>query len=327
MQYTIQKDDYIHGGTQKDFYTESDVENCLCPLCSSDKFTFIYRERGNLGIVRCNNCDLIYTNPRAKDAEQNYFGDIDIYLEEAKLVFNSKKPHHRDRNYEHEVREIKKYKSFGKLLDIGCNMGFFLRKAKEGGFNVTGVEPSLALSTIAKEKFGLSVVNSYFNKEKFESQSYDVITMIDVFEHVTNPKDLLTDAHHVLKDDGILCIKVPNGNYNVLKLKLAKLFGREKNHDLFDSCEHVVHYSVETMKKMLAQNGFKIKKVIVPLPINVPVWASLVGHYYQYPSPFILDWKRRTLRNLFYVIGRLQGIVGLKITFGPDLMFFAIKTK
>ncbi len=325
MQYTLQKDDYVHGGTQRDFYAEADVESCSCPLCSSAEFTNIYKERGNLGIVRCKNCDLIYTNPRAKDAEKNYFGDTDVYLQEARLIFNGKKPHHRDKNYFYEVEEIKKIKPSGTLLDIGTNMGFFLRIAKQGGFEVTGVEPSPALAKIASEKFGLKIVNSYFNSSDFLPKSYDVITMIDVFEHVTNPKELLSHAHKVLKDDGILCIKVPNGNYNVVKMKLAKMLGREGSHDLFDSCEHVVHYSIDTMKKMVDQMGFKVKKTIIPLPIDVPVWAGLVGHYYQYPSPFILDWKRRTLRNIFYFVGKFQKIVGLKVTFAPDLMFIIEK--
>jgi 2-polyprenyl-3-methyl-5-hydroxy-6-metoxy-1,4-benzoquinol methylase len=325
MKYTIKKDDYIHGGIQKDFYSEEDVESCLCPLCSGDHFEMLYKERGHLGVVKCNNCKLIYTNPRAKDAEQNYFGDVDVYLEEARLIFNNKKVHHRDKNYEYEVNEIKKVKPGGKLLDIGCNMGFFLRKAREGGFDVTGVEPSISLSGIAKEKFGLTVINSYFNKEVFEPKSYDVITLIDVFEHVTNPKELLDNAHYVLKDDGVLCIKVPNGNYNVLKMQLAKMLGKEANHELFNSYEHVVHYTVDTMKKMVSGTGFKIKKVIVPLPIDVPVWAFLVGHYYQYPSPFILDWKRRLLRSGFYQIGRLQNALGMEITFGTDLMFMIVK--
>jgi SAM-dependent methyltransferase len=325
MKYVIKKDEYIHGGTQKDIYLESEVEVCDCPLCGGKQFDKIYSERKSLGIVSCRGCDLIYTNPRAKDAEKNYFGDTDIYLQEARLIFNGKKPHHRDKNYWYEVKEIKSFKSNGALLDIGTNMGFFLRIAKQAGFDVTGVEPSPSLANIATEKFGLRIVNSYFNSADFTPKSYDIITMIDVFEHVTNPKELLGHAYKVLKDDGLLCIKVPNGNYNVLKMKLAKMMGRESDHDLFDSCEHVVHYSIDTMKKMVDLCGFKVKKCIVPMPIDVPVWAGHVGHYYQYPSPYILDWKRRSLRLFFYYVGRFQLFIGLKVSFAPDLMFFIVK--
>ena len=58
--------DYEKGGTQKDFYSKSDVENCPCPFCDTGEFIEIYKERGSLGIVRCSNCDLIYVNKVAK---------------------------------------------------------------------------------------------------------------------------------------------------------------------------------------------------------------------------------------------------------------------
>ncbi|MEI6816691.1 MAG: class I SAM-dependent methyltransferase [Bacteroidota bacterium] len=325
MEYKVAKDDYIHGGTQKDFYTDREVEKCNCPLCGSTDFVTIYKERGSIGLAQCKACNLVYANPRVINAEENYHGDASVYFEEARLIFKGKKKHHRDRNYEYELQEIKKFKPTGKLLDIGTNMGFFLRKAKEFGFEVEGVEPSPSLSKIAFEQFSLKIHNDYFMAKDFAAKSMDVITMIDVFEHVTNPRDLLSSAHQVLKDDGIMCIKVPNANYNILKLKLAQRSGREASHDIFNSYEHVVHYTPETMKAMLKTGGFRIKKLILPLPIHPPLWSGLVGHYYQYPSPAILDWKRILVRNIFYNIGKLQKLLGLKISFAPDLMFIIEK--
>jgi len=325
MQYKISEEDYVHGGIQKDVYHESDVENCNCLLCNSDNYKNIYHERGCLGIVECINCGLLYTNPRPKEAEQNYFGDATIFYNEAEQIFKGKKVHHRDKNYEYELKEIKKVKHSGKLLDIGTNMGFFLRKAKTAGFEVEGFEPSPSLAKIAADEFGLKIWNSYFSKDNLPAKSYDVITMIDVFEHITTPCPLLKDAFEVLKDDGIMCIKVPNGNYNKLKLRLARLTGRELQHELFNAYEHVAHYSQSTMKKMVESANFKIKKTIVPLPVNPPIWANLTGYYFQYPSPFILDWKRITVRKLFYYIGKVEKALGLKVSFAPDLLYIIEK--
>ena len=325
MKYRISQDDYIGGGTQKDFYDINDVKECTCLICGANNYTILHSERGNLRIVRCNECDLIYTNPRAKDSENNYFGDADIFLDEARLIFKGKKKHHRDKNYISELRIIKKLKPKGKLLDIGTNMGFFLRKAKDLGYDVQGVEPSPSLSKIASEQFNLNIKNSFFEASSFSQKEFDIITMIDVFEHITNPIELLKHAFIVLKDDGILCIKVPNGNYNILKLKLSRLFQKKDNHDIFNSYEHVGHYTPETMKIILDKTGFQVKKFTIPLPIHPPIWANLVGHYYQYPSPFILDWKRIILRNLFWQLGKLENIFGLKVNFAPDLFFIISK--
>ena len=316
---------YTKGGLQKKNYSTEDVENCKCPLCGKNDSNFIYSERGSLKIVKCKSCDLIYVNPRVKQAEKNYWGNEEIYFEEAKFIFSGKKKHHRDRNYEYEIKKIKQFKSSGELLDIGSSMGFFLRKARDAGFKVQGVEPSPSLSKIAVEQFKLEILNQYLEKAALPEKKFDIITMIDVFEHVTNPRELLTHAKKILRDDGIICIKVPNGNYNLLKLKLAKFSGRETKHDIFDSYEHVVHYTKKTMLQTLDHSGLKIEKIIIPIPIHPPVWAQRTGHYFQYPSPFAHDWKRIILRNLFYLIGKVEHFGRMKTNFAPDLMFIVRK--
>ena len=72
--------------------------------------------------------------------------------------------------------------------------------------------------------------------------------------------------------------------------------------------------------------GYRVVKWFVPKPIHPPVWAQLVGHYYQYPSPVILDWKRHFLRQLFYFHGKIESGLKGKTIFGPDLMFIVKKT-
>lgn len=146
-------------------------------------------------------------------------------------------------------------------------MGFFLRKTVLAGFDAQGVEPSRSLAKIAREQFGLTITNSYFEAATFVPKSFDVVTMIDVFEHVINPLQLLASAHTVLADDGLLCVKVPNGNYNLLKLELAQRMGKPKM-DIWDSYEHVVHYTPETMAKMLEKAGFQVRKLVLPPPCS-----------------------------------------------------------
>lgn len=317
-------DDYIKGGVQKDFYNNSDIEYCNCPLCGKDDYLKLYTERG-LSTVKCKQCDLIYTNPRSSNAQENYFGEATNFFNEARLIFNNKKPHHRDRNYEYEIKEIKKVKKSGRLLDVGTNMGFFLRKAKEAGFETEGVEPSPSLAKIATENWGLKIHNAFLEEAKLEENSFDVITLIDVFEHVCNPKELLNTAFKLIKKDGIVVIKVPNGDYNYFKMKLAQLLGKAEGMDIWDSYEHVVHYTPNTFNKMAESCGFKVNNSFIPLPIHSPIWQNLVGHYYQYPSPFILDWKRITTRNIFYFLGKIEFSLLGKTRFGPDLMFILKK--
>jgi len=120
--------DYERGGKQKDIYNESEVMHVVCSLCGKDDYKEIYKERGAIGIVKCNNCNLIYVNPRLKNPADIYWGDAEKYFKEARLIFEGKASHHRDPNYLEDLKLIHQHKPEGNFLDVGTNMGsiFFL---------------------------------------------------------------------------------------------------------------------------------------------------------------------------------------------------------
>jgi SAM-dependent methyltransferase len=283
-----------------------DLEHVLCPLCGADNYREVYKEGGALGIVRCLGCGLIYVNPRIKEPHKNYWGDIDSYFREAKLLFEGSARHHRDPNYLQDLDLINKYKPSGNFLDVGTNMGFFLRHAARRGWSAYGVEPSPSLSELARKHLGLNVKTACLEEAGFADSFFDVITMTDVFEHIPQPAKALSEARRILKKDGILFIKVPNGLFNLLKLSLLKLIGRLEKYDIFDSTEHVIHYSQETLGKMLEKAGFRILKMGIGRPIQTPVWHKYVGFYYQYPSPWRLDPLRKLARSAFYFLSLLE---------------------
>jgi len=301
--------DYIKGGKQKLYYSEGEVTFRNCPLCGSAECTPIHTERGALKIVRCHGCGLLYTNPMVKEPEKNYWGDEAAYVEEARLIFEGRARHHRDPNYVRDLKIIEKIKPSGNFLDIGTNMGFFLRHTKGKKWNVVGVEPSPALSEIARKQFGLNVITAYVENANFESNYFDIVTMTDVFEHIPEPKKMLLHIRRILKKDGILFIKVPNGRFNVLKLRLSAVTRTTPENDIFDSYEHLNHYTQETLTRSLGECGFKTKKVLIGRPIQLPAWHRYVGHYYQYPSPAVLDLKSYTLRTLCYFISLVEFFV------------------
>lgn len=297
---------YEKGGRQKGLYTSKDVIEVPCPFCAFGGFKKIYQERAVLGVVRCLGCGLIYVSPRLKEPQKVYWGEEDKYIDEARLIFEGKAFHHRDPNYEEDISFIRRYKQNGNFLDIGTNMGFFLRKARGLGWNLYGVEPSASLSHIARKYFGLNIKTAYLEEARFTDAFFDVVTMTDVFEHITEPLNMLSEVRRILKPDGILFIKVPNGRFNLFKFYLAKFLNKLSAYDIFDSYEHVVHYSDKTIDRMLKKSGFKVKKFFIGKPIQLPVWHNYVGSYYQYPAPWRLDFKRQSARNLLYIFSLLE---------------------
>ena len=322
------KIDYERGEIQKDIYDDSEVMNVLCPLCGSDRYKEIYKERGALRIVRCAPCGLIYVNPRLKSPEQIYWGNNSGYHEEARLIFSGIKPHHRDRNYLEDLRLIRKFKPKGNFLDIGTNAGFFLRLARQNsGWNIYGVEPSPSLSDLARKYFNLNIKNAFLEEADFQEHFFDIVTMTDVFEHIPEPGKVLKKVRGIIKDDGILFIKVPNGMFNLTKLLLARLTNKVNLYDIFDSYEHLVHYSHNTLTRALERHGFRVIHKSIGRPIHTPVWTKYVGKYYQYPTPWMLDYKNHILRNIFYFTGSIEYFLkGFKAGyFAPNIIVVAKK--
>lgn len=298
--------DYERGGTQKDIYAESEVVYVPCPFCNTDSQWAFYKERGVLGIVRCERCSLLYVSPRLKEPEKIYWGDGDNYFREAKLIFEGKAKHHRDQNYIDDLKVIHRYKPSGNFLDVGTNMGFFLRNARGWGWNLYGVEPSPSLSEMARKYFGLDIKTSFLEDADFQDNFFDIVTMTDVFEHIPEPSKILSHIHRILKSDGILFIKVPNGLFNLFKFCIAKVLRRLNNYDLFDSYEHLIHYSDKTLNGMLKKYGFKVLKTYIGKPIQLPVWHKYIGYFYQYPTPFCLDFRRKTARQVLYWLSIIE---------------------
>jgi SAM-dependent methyltransferase len=303
--------DYRRGGTQQNHYSPQEVVEVACPFCGGTSGPAVFTEHGSLGIRRCDGCSLLYTSPRVREPEQVYWGDHDSYLAEARLIFSGERPHHRDPNYLEELRLIERHRpGRGRLLDVGCNMGMLLRLARARGWDAVGVEPSPALHRIATEQLGLEVHNCFLNEIPASvGGTFDVVALSDVFEHVTDPRALLGDVAALLKPEGLLYVKVPNARWNLLKQRAAAIARWTPSGRVWDSYEHVVHYTDRTLRAMLAAGGFTPFVMTFASPVQVPVWHEHVGQYFQYPSPWVLDWKRHLGRAAFHRLARVERLL------------------
>jgi len=321
--------DYERGGTQKDHYDADDVVTVPCPLCNSSDREPLYEEYGAIRICRCRRCALMYVSPRLKAPEQIYWGDVDKYVEESRLIFEGKAAHHRDPNYAEELDTIARFKPGGRFLDVGCNMGMLLRHIARRKWTAVGVDPSPSLTKLAREWPGVQVYNCFLHElPASEERSFDVVALSDVFEHICNPLELLADVRRYLRDDGILYVKVPNGAWNLFKQRALAALGKKPSQGIWDSYEHVVHYTGATLRKILEAGGFEVVEMSIGKPIQIPSWHHYIGHYYQYPSPWLMDWKRHLGRSAFYWLSRIERIVrfGSIGAFAPNLVAVARKS-
>lgn len=146
-------------------------------------------------------------------------------------------------------RRIKAFRQGGTLLDIGCGRGSFLASMKHAGWQVAGVEFNDETAAYAREVYGLTATTDL----EFPVESFDVITINHVLEHMEDPAQTIRACYGLLRKEGALIIAVPNiGSLQAMVGKSAWLH--------LDLPHHLVHFSEEGLRRLLQANGFRIVK-------------------------------------------------------------------
>lgn len=192
-----------------------------------------------LDIFSCNACGLI---------QCPVFGNVLEYyvaLEDAEYEATRKE---RSLQAIKTLNIIKKYKPSGALFDVGAGSGILVKQAIAMGYQSEGIEPSEWLYRKAQEK-QLPVSKGVISVEKI-NKKYDIITIIDVIEHVENPNELLAQARCLLQDDGLIVITTPD-----VDSFCAKLFGWKWWHY---RVAHITYFNKRTLTKIIVKAGFEI---------------------------------------------------------------------
>lgn len=209
----------------------------------TDKFFGLHGD-----IVRCKRCGFTYVGRKmyVKKVVSLYRAmSDDVYVQEEKerrLSFI---------NVLNTIGQIRFGKK-GTLLDIGCCTGGLLAEAKKKEWKVWGVDPSLWACRMADRLHHLQVYNGTIELYKAPTSFFDVVTLLDVFEHVEYPVLLLEKIHSILKDDGILCIVTPN--YGSITAKIL-------NHRWWGiRLAHLSYFRDQDLETLFQKTGFQITK-------------------------------------------------------------------
>ena len=170
-----------------------------------------------LGLSRCPDCLVHFTRPRLVEhnvapRQAAYEHILEKYGRAAESGEFSK-----NKNYIHYLWLAEgRLEGAGRdgpysVLDIGAHCGFFLRVAKERGWQVFGIEPAEPLVRFARDKNGLDTIQrAFFDKHSFSGMDFDLITMFDVLEHLADPVGILRTARERLRSGGLVICKVPH---------------------------------------------------------------------------------------------------------------------
>jgi 2-polyprenyl-3-methyl-5-hydroxy-6-metoxy-1,4-benzoquinol methylase len=218
-----------------------------CPVCEGSSFTKLF-EKGGEPFVRCNGCTLVMINPRPV-----YADIIHTYIHGYSAGYIDKKDK-KIRRAKRMVRRLSRVVPRGCWLDIGCSAGFTLRVAREAGFDAYGVEVDPLGVKYATEVFGLkNVAVGSFEEQRYPDEFFDVITVVEVIEHVPNLNNFCSELKRTLSRTGIIYLTTPD----VAHWRTPKPLHR---WEAILPSQHLYYFSKTTLQRLLEKHGLKIVK-------------------------------------------------------------------
>jgi SAM-dependent methyltransferase len=139
-----------------------------------------------------------------------------------------------------------------RLLDVGCSSGFLLRVATALGFSAAGVE-SAPVAAEAARNAGFDVFAGRLQEAPWPASSFEIITLIELIEHVPDPLDLLRACHRLLVPGGVVLINTPNAASWTARVMRGAWLGFNLNH----MGGHICFYSPATLAVAAQRCGFE----------------------------------------------------------------------
>ena len=221
-----------------------------CPLCCGE--SHVWLQRGSRDLRRCAICRFLWVPQGvvSEDGVTIYQQDPPIFLSEGNTDYYLDESNRW--NAEEKVAWLREIIPLGgSLLDVGANFGHFMAVA--GSFwEVRGLEPSTVAVRWAKEEFGLRLdVGSIYDQRPEFHGRFDVVTMWDVIEHLSDPARACAAVRRFLKPDGMLYMTTPDAGSPI-----ARAMGRHWHY--LDLVQHVSVFNKENVTRLLERAGFRV---------------------------------------------------------------------
>jgi SAM-dependent methyltransferase len=209
-----------------------------CFLCDEVSEKIVWREKGFEG--RLCRCGLLYTNRHGRDTL------VDPTLD------------HHNREFYSAPAKLKAVWMArncppGRLLEVGCGEGFFLKAARAQGYVVCGIEPNPLRAQQVSEELGVQVEQAFLEDSRLPPASFDVVYHCDLLVHFPDPISQLRRMATFLRPGGVLCFEV--GILGGLSPNWYRLIGG------IGLGQHLWLYSNRAVKTLFTKSGLVVQKI------------------------------------------------------------------
>jgi len=288
-----------------------------CPICGSTHYvskiqtTDYSVSKESFNISQCQDCGLLFTNPRPVDEDLGrYYKSVNYisHTNQTSGLFGKTYQILRKWSIKKKFGLVGRYSSKGSLLDYGCGTGEFLAEGKQRGWHVLGMEIDDSVRERAIKTHQLDVIEPH-RLNDFAPESFDVVTMWHVLEHISDLRNVASRLAEKLKPGGYLVVAVPNP-------ESWDATYYEKYWAAWDVPIHLYHFKKQNMKDLFAQFGLKTVSIF-----NMPLdayYISLLSEEYK-------TGKKQWIKAFF--VGMISNFRALNSSNSSSLTYILQKTK
>ncbi len=217
----------------------------VCPCCESVTGRLAFEKRGH-AYYACSNCSVtfIYPRPQEEELRERYADYGERYYSRDGIKEYLLSP----AKYLREIELLRQTTQIGRLLDVGCSVGGFVKAARELGYEAEGIDVSESSVRVGRA-MGLPLRAGNFLQEEIQ-QRCGVVSMWATLEHLPNPNVFVRRARELLHPGGVLLASVPNYSGITQRLIGAK--------DRYVGGDHLNYWTASGFPEYLRRMGFEV---------------------------------------------------------------------
>lgn len=267
--------------------TKKMIEIKNCPICGKDKLQLYletkdyFLSKESFTLKQCNHCGFVFTSPRPEENKlKEYYHSPDYLSHHSSGTSPVQMAYKliRRLNIRKKYQLVQQFISKGSILDIGCGTGELLSYLNKRGWEVTGIEPNNEARNFAINNNHISVHDEK-HIPNIINESFDVVTMWHVLEHVSDINHQVSEVYRILKHDGIFIVALPNPlSWDALHYKECWA--------AFDVPRHLYHFMPDNIIQLSEKQKFK-HVLMVPMMWDSFYVSLLSEKYLGVKFPYI----------------------------------------
>lgn len=296
---------------------QKSISGAACPCCGQNNFMRWMRvpERfqsgsGYYDLLRCSSCLHTWLNNQPTPEEMDYYYGSEYHRAVGHAGETS------PQRWGRQLQTIRRYKTSGSILDIGCSSGGFLASLRGGPWKLHGIEASLPTAERARSLTDGDIFAGDVMEAKFPPSSFDVITCSDVMEHLYEPHKVFRKVYNWLKPEGIFYVFVPNIMSWEARVFRTYWYG-------LDLPRHLHHYSVNSLAALSQSTDLRMVRIVTPAGCYLEQSTSILLNDLAHRCG--AEWAPVDLSadmGLFWKVVRKAVRLGLEAPYGKVASYF-----